>query len=305
MVAMTLPTRGLLPGSPSNLKGIFVSRSRNIKPGFFKNDQLAECEPLARLLFAGLWCEADREGRLEDRPKRLKADCLPYDECDVDKLLNQLAGRGFIVRYVIEGIGYISIPEFLKHQNPHRKESASTIPAQDKDSPRHVPAPEIPEQAGLIPDSPFLIPDSLVKATVQPSVALRSTAVHFERFWAAYPNKKGKKDAERHWRREGCDQVADDLIAHIQLMQSQDDDWRRGFAPMGSTYLNGRRWEDVPKAAPRHQLSKTAQGLITLQEMGNGLDGSGNQNGFPEIDMPRLGSPARFGTFGGNGNGVG
>ena len=143
------------------------------------------------------------------------------------------------------------------------------------------------------------------KATVQPSVAPRSTAVHFERFWAAYPNKKGKKDAERHWRREGCDQVADDLIAHVRLMQSQDDDWRRGFAPMGSTYLNGRRWEDVPKATPRHQLSKTAQGLIALQEMGNGLDGSGSQNGFPEIDMPRLGSPARFGTFGGNGNGVG
>jgi len=54
-----------------------VARARNIKPGFFKNDQLAECHPLARLLFAGLWCEADRAGRLKDRPKRLKVECLP------------------------------------------------------------------------------------------------------------------------------------------------------------------------------------------------------------------------------------
>ena len=39
-----------------------MSRSRNIKPGFFKNEHLAECQPLARLLFIGLWTLADREG---------------------------------------------------------------------------------------------------------------------------------------------------------------------------------------------------------------------------------------------------
>lgn len=143
------------------------------------------------------------------------------------------------------------------------------------------------------------------KATVQPAAAQRATAIHFLRFWTEYPNKKGKKDAERHWRREGCDAIADDLIAHVRLMRQQDDGWRRGYAPMGSTYLNGRRWEDVPQGPPRQALSKTAQAVITLQEMGNGLDGAGSQNGFPEIDMPRLGSPARIGTFGGNGNGMG
>ena len=50
-----------------------MARARNIKPGFFANENLAECDPLARLLFAGLWCLADREGRLEDRPKRIAA----------------------------------------------------------------------------------------------------------------------------------------------------------------------------------------------------------------------------------------
>ena len=37
-------------------------RARNLKPGFFKNETLAEIEPLGRLLFQGLWCMADREG---------------------------------------------------------------------------------------------------------------------------------------------------------------------------------------------------------------------------------------------------
>ena len=95
-----------------------MARSRNIKPGFFLNDQLAEIEPLGRLLFAGLWCIADREGRLEDRPRRIKAEVLPYDNCDVDELLNQLAGRGFIVRYEVDGEGYIQVVNFIKHQNP-------------------------------------------------------------------------------------------------------------------------------------------------------------------------------------------
>jgi hypothetical protein len=105
-----------------------VSRARNIKPGFFKNDKLAECEPLARLLFAALWCEADREGRLEDRPKRIKAECLPYDDADVDALLGQLAEAGFIIRYEVEGAKYIAVVNFAKHQMPHHKEVQSVIP---------------------------------------------------------------------------------------------------------------------------------------------------------------------------------
>ena len=93
------------------------------------NDQLAEIEPLGRLLFAGLWCIADREGRLEDRPKRIKAEVLPYDDCDVDDLLNKLAEREFIIRYEVNGEKYIQVVNFIKHQNPHYKEVPSEIPA--------------------------------------------------------------------------------------------------------------------------------------------------------------------------------
>ena len=49
-----------------------MARARNIKPGFFKNEFLAEMPCEVRLLFIGLWTLADREGRLEDRPKRIK-----------------------------------------------------------------------------------------------------------------------------------------------------------------------------------------------------------------------------------------
>ena len=71
-------------------------RSRNIKPGFFKNEILAECDPLTRILFLGLWCYADRRGICEYRPKRIKAEILPYDDVDVEQMLEQLKAMGFI-----------------------------------------------------------------------------------------------------------------------------------------------------------------------------------------------------------------
>ena len=76
-----------------------MARIRTIKPDFFKNEELADLPAMIRLLFIGLWTLADREGRLEDRPKRIKAELFPYDNLDVEKALNELQSSGFIVRY--------------------------------------------------------------------------------------------------------------------------------------------------------------------------------------------------------------
>lgn len=142
-----------------------MARARNIKPSFFANDDLADIHPLGRLLFIGLWTLADREGRLEDRPRRIKAEVLPYDDCDVDGLLDDLQQHGFILRYEVGGNRFIQVVNFAKHQNPHVKESASTIPAHGEHQTSTVQEqcneqPK-PEQAGLIPDSPFPITDSI------------------------------------------------------------------------------------------------------------------------------------------------
>jgi hypothetical protein len=152
-----------------------MARARNIKPSFFANEHLAECDPYARLLFAGLWCLADREGRLEDRPKRIRAELFPYDNCDADDLLSQLERHGFISRYALGENRYIQVLNFCKHQNPHVKEAKSTIPAQEHPEPTPVEhsastvqAPDSHQKSpadSLIPDSlssDSLIPDSLI-----------------------------------------------------------------------------------------------------------------------------------------------
>jgi hypothetical protein len=109
-----------------------MPRTRNIKPGFFENEELTSLTPLERLLFAGLWCWADREGRLEDRPRRIKTQILAYeDRCDINKMLDNLQNSpgNFIARYEANGSKYIQINNFRKHQHCHVDEQKSVIPA--------------------------------------------------------------------------------------------------------------------------------------------------------------------------------
>lgn len=56
----------------------------------FLDEALAECQPLARLLYIGMLLQADDWGRLPNRPKFLKAIILPYDNVDIDVLIDEL-----------------------------------------------------------------------------------------------------------------------------------------------------------------------------------------------------------------------
>jgi hypothetical protein len=75
-----------------------MARIRTIKPDFFTSDDICALSPLARLLYIGLWCEADREGRLVWAPRVLKRRYLPEDNCDIEALCRELIERELVVR---------------------------------------------------------------------------------------------------------------------------------------------------------------------------------------------------------------
>jgi hypothetical protein len=105
-------------------------RARNVKPGLFENEILGKEDPLLTLLFQGLWCLADRDGRLEDRPERIKVQIFPYRKgFEIEKLLSTLYQLGFIARYKVGDKRYIQVIEFLKHQKPHHTEKSKNFPA--------------------------------------------------------------------------------------------------------------------------------------------------------------------------------
>ena len=109
-----------------------MARIRTIKPVFFKHERLYELEretglPM-RVAFAGLWTQADREGRFEWRPRRLKTDILPYDEIDFALILNALADAEMVQRYEVDGKEYGFIPSWHEHQQVNKREQASRLP---------------------------------------------------------------------------------------------------------------------------------------------------------------------------------
>lgn len=141
-------------------------RSRNIKPGFFKNEDLVSLPFEYRILYQGLWCLADREGKLEDRPFQIKMDVFPADNVDINAGLDKLHGLKLILRYEIAGKKYIKIPTFKEHQNPHPKEKCRHIPNPINDKPSNLNTSQEIKQTdpaeSLLLNPDILNPESLL-----------------------------------------------------------------------------------------------------------------------------------------------
>jgi hypothetical protein len=112
-----------------------TQRIRYIRPDFFLDEDIADLPDELKLFYIGMWTHADREGRLEDRPERLKIEIMPYrPKFNAEAALIRLAkpkrvsGRPYIVRYQMDGRKFIQILSWKRHQKPHVNEQDSVIP---------------------------------------------------------------------------------------------------------------------------------------------------------------------------------
>lgn len=148
-----------------------MARARNIKPGFFTNDDLGDLSPLARLGFIGLWGQADFNGNMKYKPKRLKVEVLPYDNVDFAELVGELQQAGFVEIYQVDGEDYLHVVNFRKHQRPHKNEvlRGTDIPqpvtgddpnGTDPEQNRTETEQERDENVSNPPDTGYRIPDS-------------------------------------------------------------------------------------------------------------------------------------------------
>ncbi len=196
-----------------------MARSRLLKPGFFTNETLAELPYEARLCFAGLWTLADREGRLEDRPKRITAALFPYDVVDMSGLLDALALKGFIRRYVSDGQAVIDLPTFSEHQSPHPKEAKSQLPKYQsvtreprKDTASSVNSDTSPSVSILISD-PVSIPVS--EAVEKPVLVPASPDTH-----TARPRGVTLFSGKDHLAHAACGRVCIPAFLHREFVRA-------------------------------------------------------------------------------------
>lgn len=263
-------------------------RARNVKPSLFKNELLAIADPIYTVVFAGLWCLADRRGRLEDRPAKIHFDINPgraFEGTSVS--LNWLADNGFIARYEVNGTRYVQILNFEKHQNPHHKEPESVIPpmpgadASCMDGEPGAAPGCLPQAQGVNPsDSGFLIPDSpslIAHASGSDCspVAEQGSSV-FDRIREIYPKRNGSQrwqDAASAFRarvREGHSPEiilagVERYVAYVKAEHSEGS----SFVQQAATFLGTNRGflEDW-KPAPPKVNGKAAVPVVRHREFG-------------------------------------
>lgn len=110
-----------------------MPRIRTVKPALARHELLFELERETGLPIRFAWAllptVCDREGRFRWRPRDMKLDILPYDDCDFSHVLDAWLTRGQVVKYRVGHEWYGCVPTFKRHQHINNKEPGSELPA--------------------------------------------------------------------------------------------------------------------------------------------------------------------------------
>jgi len=243
-------------------------KNRIVKPGFFLNEILSTCTPHTRLLFIGLLMLADREGRIEYRPVRIRAQIFPYEQVDVTAMLDELLQNDFIEVYEGDGIAVIEVKTFTRHQSIHPKEAASQLP----DKQRGLDGlPVITGKSrelntgnefavgkgkgkgkgteGMQGKPKPVVPETKFYMTAKKKKMTGSQLADFENLWSAFNYKKGKADAaDAFLNIPGYSgQLFDDEILPAAKAEAdiRPEQIAKDRTPkMLQGWLTDRRWED-------------------------------------------------------------
>lgn len=240
-----------------------------MKPEFYTDEELNDLPLEAHFLFGGLFVIADREGRLEDRPRTIKISVFPHREIAVDPLLENLAqkkpnGKSFIIRYEKNGTRLIQIVGFKRHQRITGKEAFTESRWEGPDgfddgeaSGNHQgnKGETLVKQPGSDGDT------EEGKGKERKGTGGNRVQVFpgFDRFWTSYPRRTAKSNALKAWNKLKPDGPLVDLILASIEANKKTRQWQESggqFIPHPATFLNQRRWEDEVSGAIARPATK-------------------------------------------------
>jgi hypothetical protein len=229
---------------------------------------------------------ADSAGRLKDCPKQIKMELFPCDPWDPEALLAELAEAGHIVRYVVDGVNVIQVRNFVEHQNPHKNEAPSVLPARSgsvEKLPEHSRNyPSTPADS-LIPDS--LIPDSLIPDSLIPdSLIPDSTAAADQQAEVVDPegaahepdqaHQQQKSNAENVLRKACAERKAKILQLMPHVAPVYDIEAEKfvlhflGKPPRADPHVELVKWmQRVRKDPPANEVEKPKRPYVTAEEL--------------------------------------
>lgn len=91
----------------------------------------------------------------------------------------------------------------------------------------------------------------------------------FDRFWALYPNKKGKDDAKKAWQKRHPSDALTEIILRAVEVQKQWPEWTKDagrFIPHPATWLNRGSWDDEPARSNGTAVSDTTRENLAARQ---------------------------------------
>lgn len=293
-----------------------MARKRMIDPSIWTDEGMAELSPRQQLLYIGLISNADDDGRLKGSESALRlilptlyaGVALADITADVNAVLTSMRQ---IVRYEVAGRAYIAFLNYRQWQKIDRP-SPSILPAppeRSSNARRRVVEESSPDRGVLDPnrieenrskengreentgDAPPAA--ASVRAAPKPSTLNRQQQERFDRFYAAYPNKQHRPEAERAWRKLDPDDTLTATLLADLAERKQGRKWGDRIIEHPSTYLNNRVWEDdiepvriQPVRASPNGAGKVTNGFMASWERDNGKDQHEPHDVSAVIDAP-------------------
>jgi len=222
-----------------------MAKGRMLQNRISKSQKLASLSnDTVRLLYTWLLSHLDINGNFYADPvmvNNLVFTRLGHSVKTISNSLDEMAEKGLIVRYKINGEVYLNYPDFNEKQpalNPAR-ETTPEIPNITQESILHD-ASVTPAQIKISKDNIYNVKNSVKKKEHDANLEQS-----FTEFWNAYPRKVNKKEAKQKWFKAKLPNLS--IILKALAIQKQSESWQKDggkYIPHPTTWLNQERWND-------------------------------------------------------------
>lgn len=227
-----------------------------INPSIWESTKISRLSRDARLLFIGMFSNADDDGYFRADTRAIRKAIFGMDDLSVDqvgKWVEEVKSMSSVHFYEVEEEQYAHFTNWTKHQTLR---GDRLIPSSHPYCPNCTP-----------PRS-----DSVVTTIRQPSAAKVKVSKgkliytpNFDRFWTTYPRKVAKLDAWKSWLRLDPDEKLVGRIIKALDVAKKSPEWveKAGkFIPYPATWLNKRRFDDELPPDRQAMADKAAEEAV-------------------------------------------
>jgi len=193
-------------------------------------------------LFVHLLLNADSYGRFSGKNYTVRAACFPgqaVEPSKIEKMLSDLNDADLIRLYEVDGERFIFIPRFKQRLRYKLPSKYPEPPPEINDLP--IQKPDLSQERDRIKTGS----SPQKRREVKRSKPLAQTA--FARFWAVYPKRKSKGQAERAFFSISPDeQLLQTILSAVERAKTTEE-WtkQRGkYVPHPASWLSAKGWED-------------------------------------------------------------